>query len=202
MLDRASLTSSSLNGLMIASTFFISLLSVLSVASQTGRAARATRSIVSGDLRAVPASSSITILLTSRWFKPPISHTRRVLLGEKYLPRVIGVAILAHLGNLVAVEADVEVVTVVVFLAVSRDGVGFRLDSASVAFANDSVNFEAQPARHHYLDTLRKILEPFMPFRRSHAFHPGHDYPFEVIRDHRGEPHRIGVLELTQKFGG
>jgi hypothetical protein len=35
ILDRASLTSSSLNGLMIASTFFISL---LSVASQSGRA--------------------------------------------------------------------------------------------------------------------------------------------------------------------
>src|SRR5208337_5292409 len=106
-------------------------------------AARCTpRSIVSGDLRAVPASTSLTILFGSRWFKPPISHPRRVLLGEKYLPRVIGVAVLAHLGNLVAVEADVEVVTVVVFLPVSRDGVGFRLHGASIAFANDGIDFE------------------------------------------------------------
>src|SRR5258708_3589925 len=63
---------------------------------------------------------------------PPLSRARRDgsagrLLAEESLPGVIGVAILTHLSNLVTVEADVEVVAIVVFPAVGRGGVRLRL---------------------------------------------------------------------------
>src|SRR5208282_1267309 len=154
-----------------------------------------------------PASSPITILPRWRWFKPPLSPPRRDgsagrLLAEENLPRVIGVAILAHLGNLVAVKADVEVVAIVVFLAVRRDGVRFGLNRAVVAFANDRVDSQTKSAGHHRLEPSHEIPEPFMPLHRRHPFHPGHDLPLEVVRDHGGEPCRVGVSELTEKFGG
>src|SRR5208337_5662757 len=115
-----------------------------------------------------PASSPITILPRWRWFKPPVSRARRDgsagrLLAEENLPRVIGVAILAHLGNFVAVKADVEVVAIVVFLAVGRDGVRLRLHCAVVALANDRVDSEPESARHHRLQRLDEIPEPFVP---------------------------------------
>ena len=70
---------------------------------------------------------------------------------------MIGVVVLAHLGNLVAVEADVEVVVKDLSSAVGRDGVRFGLHGASVAFADDRLDFEAEAAGHHRLDYFCEI---------------------------------------------
>src|SRR5258707_14532309 len=94
--------------------------------------------------------------------RSPFSLFHGRLLTKKDLPRVIGVVILAHLGNLVAIVANVEVAAVVVFLAVGRGGVRFRLHRASIAFADDGLEFPAESAAHHRLDYSGQIAEPLV----------------------------------------
>ena len=74
----------------------------------------------------LPATSLSALILQ---FATPAARVRPFfepcVIRSQYLAEVVGVAIFAHLGDLVAIEPKIRVTPIRVFVALSRDGVRF-----------------------------------------------------------------------------